>query len=242
MRGHGARKRIGGGQNAAVVDIALWLKMRHRPIGIARHDHRAFLRQQQSLLQHARRLSHIQPCLPQRVDAAYLGLTFAVVAQACCFENCRKQAGGRLCHIVGRGDDAVRCAGHATAREMLLFQCAVLRNGYCGGWRRHGLARRQILQRGGGHVLEFGGNGVTGIKQLLPSAHVVIGGHNLAVAGLACRTVGGRVEHHGAVAHALGSMHQHAPQLPAAQHAQRGGLVVVMDAGVRRRLQKRRHG
>ena len=64
----------------------------------------------------------------------------------------------------------------------------------------------------------------------------------LAVAGLACGAGRGGVEYDSAVAHALGSMHQHAPQLPAAQHAQRGGLVVVMDAGVRRRLQKRRHG
>ena len=79
------------------------------------------------------------------------------------------------------------------------------------------------MQRGGGYVFKFGGNGITGIKQALPAVGVAVGCLNLAVAGLACGAGRGGVEYDSAVAHALGGVYQHTRQLPAAKYAQCAG-------------------
>ena len=222
VAGHGARKRVGGGKNAAVVHIALRLEVHHVAVCVARHDDGAFQRQRQFLFDHAGHAAQLQPGIVRLLGIGHRGLAFAVVAHAGGFDDGGKQL-GRQRQGVGRVvQRAVGRAGHLAVVEMLFFVQAVLCLGH--GWRgrRHGGVLRQIVQRGGGHVFKFGGDAIAGMQQLLPAVGIVVSGHDVALRGLAGGAVGVGVEYHGAIAHALRGVYQHAPQLPTAQHAQRG--------------------
>src|SRR5205814_4973492 len=91
-----------------------------------------------------------------------------------------------------------------------------------GGGRRDGDVLRQRGQRRRRHVLELGGDGVAAAGHLGQRALVVIGRAQLVVRGGAGGAVLVGVEHQRVEAQRLRGVHEHAAQLAAAQHAQRG--------------------
>ena len=226
---------LGHGQDAVAVQVALHRQADDLPVAPARHDDRTLVRQRQHLLQHAGHAAHALPGGGQFVAVGHARLALAVVAQARGFQDAGQQHGGHLAqvglvldHRIGRGRHA---AAGGAAGEVRLLADAVLRDGDALGRGRHRTRGGQRGQRLGGHVLEFGGDGVAARGQFAQRVLVAVVGLDEVVAHAPRRAAGVGVEHHRLIAQRLRRVHEHAAQLAAAQHAQGGGAAVDQAAG-----------
>ncbi len=106
--------------------------------------------------------------------------------------------------------------------KMRFFFDAVLRNRHSGSAGRHWPLAGQGLQRAGGHIFKFGGDGVTQRGQLRQALGIAVIRLDMVVADQSGRAVRVRVQHRREVTQALRGVHKHAAQLATAHDAQCG--------------------
>ena len=160
------------------------------------------------------------PSKPPAVTLRKTQLALAVIAHAPGLQDAAAaeglQAHGEIAVVVDwqelrrRNPDAV---------EEGLFGEAVL--GHFERPRRR-VDRHALGEMSGGnhrHVLEFVGDDRADAGQFVERCRVVIGGDDLAIGNLRCRTIGLRLQHHGLVAEAGCGHGQHPAELAAADDA-----------------------
>ena len=166
---------------------------------------------------------------------AHARLAFAVVAQAGGFEHAGQQVFSSGSQISLCFDHGVGRRGHAALRGALgeagFFTDAVLRDGNGVRRRGDGAQAGQFAQGGGRHVFKFGGDGVGQARHFAQGLSVFVSSLDEVVAGAPGGAGGVRVEHHGFKAKRLRGAHEHAAQLAAAEHAERGGAAFNDLAG-----------
>ena len=204
------------------MQVALRREVHHLAVTPTRHDHRTFGGQGQHFFQHAGHAVQLGPGSGQRGAGADAHLAFAVVAHAGGFEDAGQQIVGHRGQLLGGVDHGVGRTGHTTADEVGLFSGTVLGNGHGGSSRCHGAERGQQRECRRGHVFKFRGDGAAQVAQTGQAIRVHVVGVDMVVAHAAGGAGCVRVQHGGEVAHALGGVHKHAPQLAAADHTQRG--------------------
>jgi hypothetical protein len=115
-----------------------------------------------------------------------------------------------------------RRRAEACAREEALFGDAILGDGDRRRGGAHPHPGGEALQRRCRDILEFRGDGRALIGELVEGRGVVVRGNDLVIGHLAGGTTGIRLQHHDTVAHDARPEREHAPELPATQHAQCG--------------------
>ena len=197
-----------------------------RAIGAARHDDADLVGQRQPLFEHAGHALERVPGRGERGAVGHAHLALAVVAQPRGLQD----AGQQRCRHSGKLHVAIdqreRCAGHAAVDEMLLLDAAVLAHRDAFGRRRHRPVRAERVERAGRHVLELGGDRRTALHQLRQARLAKVVGLDVIVRDQPGRAGRVGVEHGREVAHRLRGLHEHAAELAAAHHAQRGRAAV----------------
>ncbi len=126
---------------------------------------------------------------------------------------------------IGLGfNDSIRCHRNATTRKVRLFTGSVLGNSHCSGGWCHPTGLCQGLKGVRWHIFKLGRETRSHFGQLGQTDRIRIRSLNVMVADTPGRAGRVRVEHSCEVAHLLGCVDQHAPELPAPQHAQRQGF------------------
>jgi hypothetical protein len=103
-----------------------------------------------------------------------------------------------------------------------LFGAAILADAHRFGIRPHRHELGKVGQAVGGNVLELGGHRRAGFGHPVQRVRVVVGGDEMLVGNAPCRALRVGIKHHHAVAQLMGGNDEEAPELAAAQHAQRG--------------------
>ena len=220
----------------------------HLTVGPSRQQHRDLGRQRHLLLQHADRRpagsgsGEALESVTRRLARGHAGLALAVIAQPCHLQDGREQRVGHAIDVFKGLNDPIRGHRHASPREEGLLGHPILGHGHRGAGGCHPGEHGQPLQRGRGHVLEFGGDGVAERAQLHQRSVVQIVGANVMIGHPGGDAVGIRVQHTDTIAQPLGGLAEHPAQLAAAQHTQpaaRGQRLPVKRCRRRGRLIER---
>ncbi len=204
------------------MQVLLHRELDHLAIGAARHDHRQLELQGQQLLQHAGHALHGGKRGGQLGAVTHAGLALAVIAHAGGLENAGQERRIDSGQIGLAADHGIGCAFDAAGLEMRLLVGTVLALGHGTAGRRHRARGGELGQRLCRHILEFGGDRVAGLGQLGQALRVEVVGTDLLMGDCARRAFGIGVQHHRAVAQALRRLHEHAAELAATHHTQRG--------------------
>ena len=207
-------------QDAGAVQVLLHGQLHHRAVTAARDDDADFMRQRQLLLQQTRRLRQRGPGRRQGGGVNHDELALAVVAQLRGLQDGGEACGVEPLQVCGRRDDRVGRARHGHACEERLFACAVLANAHGRRAGCHAHLLGQGLERGGRHVLEFGGHGQARRGQLVQGCGVEIGRQQVDVRDQPGRALRVGVEHGRAKAQRLRGVREHAPELASAHYAE----------------------
>ena len=106
-------------------------------------------------------------------------------------------------------------AGLGDLFEHRLFFDAILSDGHAFGAGRHNALRTQSDHGRSRDVLKFGGDGSTTLHQLSKRRLIVGCSLDVIVRHSACRADRVLIEHGGVVAHTLGGLNKHTPELAA---------------------------
>ena len=205
------------------MQVLLQRQSDDRAVGSARDDHAHLGGQCQALLQHAGHPAQLGPGRGQGGAVGHPQLALAVVAQAGGLEDAGQQGVGDCGEVGLAGDHRMGGTGHAAGAEVGLLGGTVLANRHrvaAGGDRS---ALGQPAQGLGGHVLEFGGDGVGLVGQPGQAGGVEVGGGQVQVGHPSGRAAAVRVQHRGAETQRLRGVHEHAAELATAHHAERDG-------------------
>ena len=215
------RRHRGHRQDAAAVQVVLHRQVDRVARAIARHDHADFVRQRQQRFKHAAHAAERAPAIAQFGHRRDAKLALAVVAEAGRLQHAGQQMRRNSLDLFGGFEQCVRCARHPAAREVGLLGSPVLANRHTPRRGRHAACPLQPLERCGRHVLEFGGHGGTATGQLRQCRLVEVAGLQVPVGHATGRAGFIGIEHRGEIAEPLRRVHEHAPELAAAQHPER---------------------
>jgi hypothetical protein len=211
------------GQDAVAVQIAKRREAHQRVAAMTACQHHADLqREVEAALEHAAHATELAPGHGQLLAPLHAALALAVVAELRRLQDAGQQRSGGCRQRGVAVDDRVRRTRHATAHEQRLLEGAILAGGHrrCGWRHRH--ARGQPLQRLRRHVFEFSGHRGGVARELVERSLVEVVGAQVSLGDAPRGRRGIRVKHQAAIAEALRGVHEHAPELAAAQHAERG--------------------
>ena len=149
-------------------------------------------------------------------------LAFAVVAKSSSLQNAGEKRRVECLDIGFAADGRVRCGRHARLFDEGFFDVAVLCRAHRRSRRRRAHAELgQALQGVGGHVFKFRCYGANVRGEFLNALGAVIGGANVLERHFGCRSIFTGFEYGDVITHGGGSLRKHAPELSAAQKAQR---------------------
>ena len=216
------RRHVGDGEHAVAVQVLLHWQVHLGAIRTARDDDANLDIERQPLFENAGRAAEFGPRGGQFNAVRDPRLALAVVAEPRGFQDAGQQRIGHRVELRHAADQRVRRTGHAAAPEVRLLGGPVLAHRDGLGAGRDAPLQRQRRERRGGHVLELGGHGGRAGGELRQPVGIEIVAADVALRHLARRARYVGVEHHQGITHLLRGMDEHAGQLAAAHHTQRG--------------------
>ena len=216
------RRHLGDGEHAVAVQVLLHRQVHRGAIGAACDDDANFEIKRQQFFEHAGRVTEGRPGSGKFIAIGDPRLALAVIPESRGFQDAGQQRIGNRVELLLGADQRVRRAGHAAAREVRLLGGPVLAHRDRFGAGRHAPLPRQRGEGCGRHVLEFGGHRGRAARQLRQPVGIAVVATDAAMRHQARRARNVRVKHRRGITHLLSGMDEHAGQLAAAHHPQRG--------------------